>query len=42
MSDIKDEMKATADNAMKIAKEKFGQDLEYSDQSIEKLEDSLN
>jgi hypothetical protein len=41
MSNINDEIKATADYAIKSAKEKFGQELDYSDQSIEKLENLL-
>jgi hypothetical protein len=41
MSNINGEMKAAADYAIKSAKEKFGQELDYSDQSIEKLENLL-
>jgi hypothetical protein len=38
MPDINNEMKAAADYAIKSAKEKFGQELDYSDQSIDKLD----
>jgi hypothetical protein len=41
MSDINSEMKATADYAIKSAKEKFGQELDFSEQSIDKLENLL-
>jgi hypothetical protein len=41
MSNINGEMKAAADYAIKSAKEKYGQELDYSDQSIEKLENLL-
>ncbi len=41
MSNINDEMKANADNAIKEAKERFGQELDFSEQSIVKLENLL-
>ncbi len=41
MSDINDEMKSTADYAIKAAKERFGQELDFSEQSIGKLENLL-
>jgi len=41
MSDINDEMKVTADTAIIAAKERFGEDLDFSEQSIGKLEDIL-
>ena len=42
MSDINSEMKAAADYAIRSAKEKFGQELDYSDESIDKLENLLD
>ena len=42
MSNINDEMKATADYARKSAKEMFGQELDYTEQSIDKLENLLD
>lgn len=39
---LNDEMKATADYAMKSAKQKFGQELDLSEQSISKLEGLLS
>jgi competence protein ComEC len=42
MSDINSEMKAAADYAIRSAKEKFGQELDFSDQSIDKLENLLD
>lgn len=41
MSNINDEMKASADNAIKAANERFGQKLDFSEQSIAKLENLL-
>ena len=41
MSDNNSEMKAAADYAIRSAKEKFGQELDYSDQSIDKVENLL-
>lgn len=41
MSNINEVMKANADNAIIAAKEKFGQELDFSDQSIDKLEEIL-
>lgn len=41
MSKINDEMKATADYAIKSAKEKFGLELEFSEQDVGKLENLL-
>jgi hypothetical protein len=41
MSNINDEMKANADNAINEAKERFGQELDFSEQSIVKLENIL-
>ena len=41
MSDLNDEMKSTADYAIKAAKERFGQELDFSEQSIEKFENLL-
>jgi hypothetical protein len=41
MFNINDEMKTAADYAIKSAKEKFGQALDFSEQSIEKLDDLL-
>lgn len=38
MINLNDEMKATADYAIKSAKEKFGQDLDFSEQSLSRLE----
>jgi hypothetical protein len=38
---ITDEMKSTADYAIKVAKERFKLDLDFSEQSIAKLEDIL-
>jgi hypothetical protein len=42
MTDINSDMKAAADYAIRSAKERFGQDLDYSEQSINKLEDLLD
>jgi len=42
MSTFSDEMKAAADYTIKTAKEKFGQELDYSEQSILKLEGLLD
>lgn len=42
MNNVNDEMKATADYAIKSAKERFGQDLDLSEQSISKLENLLS
>ncbi|MBK9006807.1 MAG: hypothetical protein IPM31_07405 [Anaerolineae bacterium] len=42
MTNVKDEMKATTDYAIKLAKEKFGQDLDISERSIGKLDDLLS
>jgi hypothetical protein len=41
MSNLNDEMKSTADYAIKAAKERYGQDLDYSEESINKLENLL-
>ena len=41
MPNINDEMKATADYAIKFAKEKFGQGLDFSEQDIGKLDNLL-
>ena len=41
MSDVNEEMKSTAFFAIKSAKERFGQDLDYSTQSITRLENLL-
>jgi hypothetical protein len=41
MNNVNDEMKATADYAIKSAKERFGQDLDLSEQSISKLDNLL-
>ena len=41
MSDVNDEMKAVADYAIKSAKERFGQVLDFSEQSIALLENIL-
>lgn len=41
MSNINDEMKAAANYTIKATKEKFGQELDFSEQSIVKLEDFL-
>jgi hypothetical protein len=41
MSNINDEMKAAANYTIKMAKEKFGQELDFSEQSIVKLENLL-
>jgi len=38
MIDINDEMKTAADTAIKSAKESFGQELDYSEESIERLD----
>lgn len=42
MNNVNDEMKATAEYAMKSAKERFGQDLDLSEQSINKLDNLLS
>ena len=42
MSNINDEMKATADYAIKSAKEMFGQELGYTEQNIDKLDNLLD
>jgi hypothetical protein len=41
MPNVNDEMKASADNAIRSAKERFGQELDYSEQSIVTLENLL-
>ncbi|MBK9208529.1 MAG: hypothetical protein IPL71_09580 [Anaerolineales bacterium] len=41
MSNINDEMKTAAEYTIKAAKEKFGQELDFSQQSIVKLEGFL-
>ena len=41
MIDINEEMKTAADTAIKSAKESFGQELDYSEESIEKLDNLL-
>ena len=41
MSDVNEEMKSTAYFAIKSAKERFGQDLDYTTQSIPRLENLL-
>ena len=41
MADLNDEMKLTADYAIKAAKERFGQELDFSEESIPKLENLL-
>jgi hypothetical protein len=41
MSDINDEMKVAANYAIKSAKEKYGQELDFSELSIDKLENLL-
>lgn len=41
MTNVRDEMKATADYAIKLAKEKFGQDIDISEQSVDKLDSLL-
>jgi hypothetical protein len=42
MSKIKKEMKEVADYAIKAGKERFGQELDFSEQSIDKLENLLD
>lgn len=42
MPDINEEMKLTSDYAIKAAKERFGQELDFSEQSIDKLENILD
>jgi hypothetical protein len=42
MSNINDEMKSTADYAIKSAKEKYGQELDFSEQSIAIFENLLD
>jgi len=42
MTDINGEMKAAADYAIRSAKDKFGQELDFSDQSTDKLENLLD
>jgi hypothetical protein len=41
MSDLNDEMKLSAENAITQAKERFGQDLDFSERSIAKLDNIL-
>src|SRR4030042_4567685 len=41
MSNINDEMKANADNAIRQVKERFGQELDFSEESIVKLDNLL-
>lgn len=41
MSNINDEMKTTAEYAIKAANQRFKQELDYSDQSIAKLDQIL-
>jgi len=42
MSDINEEMKSAADYAIKLAQEKFGQELDFSEKSIAIFEDLLD
>src|SRR4030066_804045 len=41
MSNIKKEMKEAADYAIKAGRERFGQELDFSEQSIDKLDNLL-